>query len=74
MTRMRTISAAYAEVKAVDPKSALTMNGLRTLVLTGSIPTIRLGVKYLINLDVLEAYLGMGRAEGEDHSVEKAKV
>ena len=73
MAHMRTITAAYAEIKAADPNTTLTSNGLRTLVLTGAIPSIRLGVKYVVNMDVLEAFLGMIQAEG-GNTIEKEEV
>ena len=57
MPRMRTISAAYQELKRTDPSSAVTLCGLRTLVLTGAIPSVRVGNKYLLNMDILEKYL-----------------
>lgn len=57
MPRMRTIQEAYAWVKETDPNTALTLHAIRRLVTTGKIPSTTIGVKYLINLDVLEAYL-----------------
>lgn len=55
--RMRTLSDAYEHIHASDPGTALTKTGLRRLVTTGVIPSVRIGAKYLISLEVLESYL-----------------
>lgn len=57
LPRIRGIREAIEELKELDPKTALTERGLRRLVLTGEIPTVRIGTKYLINMDVLIDYL-----------------
>jgi len=58
MAKMRTISAAYAELKKADPSCALTQTGLRRLVLTGELQgVVRIGAKYILDLDMLEAFL-----------------
>ena len=57
MPRMRTIGTAYKELIKHDPNTAMTQNGLRTLVLRGTIPSIRVGQKRLISMDVLEKFL-----------------
>jgi hypothetical protein len=56
MPRMRLLKEALADIKASDPETALTLHGLRQLVITGEIPHCRIGNKILINLDVLECY------------------
>lgn len=55
--RMRTINDAFDYVKEIDPNTALTKTALRRLVITGAIPSTRIGQKYLISLENLEAYL-----------------
>lgn len=63
MPRMRTIRETLLHVRAVDPETALTETALRRLLISGTIPSVRVGVKYLINLDALEAFLaGCGQA------------
>jgi len=57
MPRMRLLKEALSEIKSSDPDSALTLHGLRQLVITGEIPHCRIGNKILINLDNLENYL-----------------
>lgn len=60
--RMRGIEQAYKELKAADPETELTLTGFRRLVTTGQIQSVKVGAKYLINLDVLEAFLSGGTA------------
>ena len=55
--RMRTISEAIREIKAQDPSTAFTETALRRMIKAGNIPSVKIGAKYLINLDVLYQYL-----------------
>ncbi len=56
--RMRTIDQAAAYLQEADPETAFTKTALRRLVTTNQLPgVVRIGQKYLVNLDVLEAYL-----------------
>jgi len=48
---------AYEEIKKADPGTAITMNYIRKLVITGAVPSMRAGSRYLINMDDLESYL-----------------
>ena len=57
LPRMRGIKQAVEEIKTADPKTALTEKALRRLILSGVIPSVVVGRKYLINLDTLERYL-----------------
>lgn len=66
--RMRGIKQAIEEMKANDPNTALTERALRRLVLTGEVPSVRIGAKYLINMDILENYLFSGTAS--DNNIE----
>jgi len=60
MPRMRTIREALLHVRTTDPETALTETALRRLLITGTVPSVRVGVKYLINLDALDAFLAGG--------------
>ena len=52
--RMRTIPQAYAELKAIDPNTGVSMRGLRKIIRSGMIPTFEVSPKKkLINFDVL---------------------
>lgn len=54
---MRTIEQAAAWLQENDPETALTKTALRRLVVTGKLPSVRVGQKYLIALETLEDYL-----------------
>lgn len=58
MRKMRTLTEAVAEIHAADPATALTRSALRRLVVTGAVPSVRIGQKYLVDLDALDDYLG----------------
>ena len=55
--RMRTAPEAIAEIKAVDPKTALTERALRRMINSGELPSVNVGNKKLVNLDKLFEYL-----------------
>lgn len=57
MLRIRLIKEAYEEIKKADPGTAITMNYVRKLVVSGAVWSIRVGRRYLINMDDLEDYL-----------------
>lgn len=59
---MRGIKQAIQELRAADPNTALTEKALRRMVLTGVIPHICVGRKYLVNMDMLYNYLANGGA------------
>ncbi len=62
MPRMRTIDEAFAYILGHDPETALTKTALRRLVVTGMVSSVKVGQKYLIDLDKLEAVLASGIA------------
>ncbi len=55
--RMRTIDQAVAWLRENDPDCAFTKTALRRLVVTGQCPSVRIGVKYLIDIDRLSDFL-----------------
>ena len=55
--RMRGIEEGFKEIKLNDPGTALTKTALRRLVTTGEIPSVKIGTKYLFDLDMVERYL-----------------
>mgnify|MGYP004725528177 CR=1 FL=1 len=59
------INHAIEEIKQADPYTALTEKALRRLILTKEIPSVKIGAKYLINMDVLNNYLCIGTTESE---------
>lgn len=57
MTRMRTIDQAFDYVRSTDSETALTKTALRRLVVTGKLPSVKVGQKYLISLDRLDEFM-----------------
>ena len=57
MNRMRTIDQAAAYVRERDGETALTKTALRRLIVTGRLPHVQVGNKYLLDLDTLEDFL-----------------
>ena len=57
MPQMRTIDQAAILMRERDPDTALTKTALRRLVVTGQLPHVRIGQKYLVSLEVLEEFL-----------------
>ena len=57
MTKIRTIEQAIALIRSEDQDSSLTKHALRQLIINQRIPSVRVGSKYLINMEVLETFL-----------------
>lgn len=57
MLRTRTIREAAAYFQECDPQTCLTETAIRTLLRTGAAPSARVGRKYLVTIEALEAYL-----------------
>lgn len=57
MPRMRTIEQATAEMRAADPHTAFTKTALRQLIISGTLPSVKIGNKYLVCMETLERYL-----------------
>ena len=57
LPRMRTIKEAVAEFKAIDAATAINETYLRRLILSGQVPHVKAGNKYLLNMEVLSVYL-----------------
>lgn len=55
--RMRTVSKAVSELKKLDPDTDFTERALRRMIAKKEIPTVLIGNKNLINLDLLIAKL-----------------
>lgn len=63
MSRIRTLAETYQYIKEMDKDTAITQNALRRMVVSGQIPCVKAGKKYLIDLDVLFEYLKGTRPE-----------
>ena len=57
MVRARTIREAAVFFREKDPQTCLTETAIRTLLRTGAVPSVRVGKKYLVTVEALEAYL-----------------
>lgn len=55
--RIRTIDKASEYFRERDPDTDLTKTALRRMVTTGQVQSVRVGAKYLVDLDILEATL-----------------
>ena len=58
MCRMRSIKDAAKYFRELDPETELTEYTLRQMIKEGTIPAVKTGIKYLINLDQLLAMFG----------------
>ena len=57
MLHTRTIREASVWFKSQDPQTCLTETAIRTLLRSGRVPCVRVGKKYLVTIEALEAYL-----------------
>lgn len=55
--RVRTIDQCYDEIKRNDPDCALGKSGFRRLVVSGQIPSRKIGAKYLVDVESVEAFM-----------------
>lgn len=60
MAKMRTLDMAYEEIKAADPNTSLSKYSLRQLLMSGAVPTVRVGRLRLVNMALLMDYLAGG--------------
>lgn len=69
MPRMRSIKDTAKLFKEMDPDTEITERTLRQMISEGTIPTVKTGVKHLINVDMLIDMLnspvdGMSKVSG----------
>lgn len=65
MVRARTIKDAAEWFRQEDPQTYLTETAIRRLVVTGRVPSAKVGKKYLVTLEALEEYLNGPKQETE---------
>ena len=53
MCRMRSIRETAQFFKEMDPDTQITEKTLRIMISEGTIPVVKTGVKYLLNVDIL---------------------
>jgi len=56
--KIRTLKEAYGMLVKADPDTAITYYHFRRLVLSGLIPHLRCGRRYLIDYEKVEAFFG----------------
>ena len=57
MCRIRSIRETAKYFKEMDPDTEVTEHTLRKMIAEGTIPAVKTGIKYLVNLDlVLERF------------------
>ena len=59
MAKYRTIQQAYESIRELDADTAITQHALRKLVVSGQLPSMQVGKKYLIDMDLLSDFLRM---------------
>lgn len=69
LPKMRTPRNAIEELRQADPKTELTERALRALILTGEIPSVRIGKKYLVNMEILFDYLKGSAIESQSKMI-----
>ena len=72
MIHSRTIREAAAYFREADPHTGLTETAIRRLLRQGLVPSVRVGRKYLVTIEALEAYL-MGDTGKTREKPQKAK-
>lgn len=60
ISKLRTISGAFAEIKEADPNSAITKYAIRAIINSNCIPVIHRGKKAMFDIDDLYNYLRTG--------------
>lgn len=55
--RMRTAAGAVATIKEQDPGSEVSVHFVRQLIKTGQLPSVPVGTKRLVDVDLLLDYL-----------------
>jgi len=58
--KMRTIEQVASDIRERDSGTALTKTALRRLVVTGAIPSVKIGIKYLVDEEKVEELLSSG--------------
>lgn len=71
--RMRLLKEAAAEIKQLDPETAVTPYYIRQLAIEGKVKSVMAGRKRLINFDDLLNYLSLSQETqpGEFHGIRK---
>lgn len=74
MVYTRTIREAAAYFQAGDPYTCPTETAIRTLLRTGTVPSVRVSRKHFWALEVLKAYLAGSKGQKRPKEAESARV
>lgn len=58
--KMRTVTQFWRELREADPRNAIGLGFLRAAVADGTIPTIKMGRRYLLDADTALDHLFAG--------------
>lgn len=64
MPKMRSVRETARIFKEMDPDTQITETTLRKMIAEGTIPVVKTGVKYLINVDLLLEMFGASPENG----------
>jgi len=56
MVKVRSLKEAMIYIKSLDEKTGISGNAIRMLVVSGKVPSVKIGKKYLVNVDTLMNY------------------
>ena len=57
MEKIRTINGAIEEIRRQDPETPLSAGIIRRWIISGALPAVKTGNKYLLNMEVLGRFL-----------------
>lgn len=57
LPRLRTMKDAVEEIRRLDPGTAVSFNFVRCLVVSGKVPRLKSGKKYMVDVDLLIRYI-----------------
>jgi len=56
MVKVRSLREALIYIKSLDNDTGISGNAIRMLVVSGKVPSVKIGKKYLVNVDMLLNY------------------
>jgi hypothetical protein len=56
MVKIRSLREALFYIKSLDNDTGISGNAIRMLVVSGKVPSFKVGKKYLVNVDMLLQY------------------
>lgn len=72
--RMRTIESSYEELRREDPNTELSKTAWRRLITTGILPSVLVGSKRLVDMDVVPEILARGTTPAPHQSQKTGEI